>query len=390
MRHLGAIACLVILAAFACGKPADGVTTSNGYKVYEATSPSGGSPQLAVIDSTSHSVERSLPLGALSPDGVHLYTVQATTLLDIDPHSGAVARTLALPGSFHLPQMTHAGLLGGLSQNGSWLVLESSPTHTLVISTTDWKVSRRVDLTGDFRYDAVSNDGQRLYLIQYLNGRDYNVRLFDLVGGMLDANIVVDKADGNQAMTGLRLGGVYQPDGSWLYSMYVRENGAPFIHALSLDGPFAFCLDLPGSGVDLHWSLAMSRDGSRLYAANGALGIVADVEPATNYQPAIKRVAQFDRAGQPKQSGGNGAALVLDGRTLIVSTDQGIAWLDTGTLQVHERALRDWKVWSLALSSDGSELYAVNDAGTIAQIATSSTTTFAGAPGRPIALLTVS
>src|SRR4029077_7147063 len=132
-----------------------------------------------------------------------------------------------------------------------------------VIDTRTFKVTDRFDLSGRFNFDAISDDGQRLYLIQYLNGKEYYVRLFDIPGNYLDANIVVDKSDGNQAMAGVRLSGIAAPDGSMLFSMYVRESEGPFIHALNLTAPFAFCLDLPGNGYTqdraaMRWSLAMS------------------------------------------------------------------------------------------------------------------------------------
>jgi hypothetical protein len=418
MRKAGVLVFLVVVAA-ACGKPIAGPPPASGdYKLYEAAATSS-SQQLAVIDSRSHAVERSLPLGVASPDWAHLYAIRSNALLDFDPQTGAVARTLQLPGYFQLPLATMSGVPGGLSQNGDWLVVESfdgataagslpSATHMLVISTSTAKVIKRMDLTGDFQFDAISNDGQRLYLIQYLSNTEYNVRLFDVISGQLDANIVVDKADGNQAMAGLRLSGVASPDGHWLYSMYVREHQSPFIHALSMDGPFAFCIDLPGNGYasgngadEFHWSLAMSRDGSRLYAANGALGLVADVEPATNYQPAVKRIAHIGTAGsagvlvqnaQAKELGANAATVTPDGRTLVIAGGDGVVWIDTRTLSARDHALTDWRVWSLALSADGNQLYVVNDAGLIAETSMAQdhvTTKFGGAPGQPIALIRV-
>ncbi len=414
MRKAGALVFLFFLAA--CGKPLGGPAPSNDYKLYEAAS-TNSSRELAVIDSQSHAVERSLPLGAPSPDWTHLYTIQSKTLLDLDPQTGATQGMLQLPGQYQLPLVTISGIPGGLSQNGQWLVVESfdstannlpTATHMLVIDTTRSKVAHRLDLRGDFQYDAVSNDGQRLYLIEYLNTNEYRVRLYDLNASKLDANIVFDKADGNQSMVGLRLSGVASPDGHWLYSMYVRENESPFIHALSMDGPFAFCIDLPGNGyasptggADFHWSLALSRDGTRLYAANGQLGLVADVDPATNFSPAVKRLVHFDTGRsasrfvqnvEAKEIGGNGAAVTPDGRTLILSGDNGIALVDTGSLRARDHALTNWAVWSLALSSDGSLLYVVNDRGTIAEMsmaADHAVTEFGGAPGQPIALVRV-
>ena len=414
MRKAGALVFLLFLAA--CGKPLGGPLASTDYKLYEAAS-TNSSQQLAVIDSRSHSVERSLPLGAPSPDWTHLYTLQSQTLLDIDPRTGATQAMVQLPGHYQLPPVTISGIPGGLSQNGQWLVVESfdstgsalpTATHMLVIDTARLRIADRLDLHGDFQYDAISNDRQRLYLIEYVNSTEYRVRLYDLNAGSLDANVVFDKADGNQSMAGLRLSGVASADGHWLYSVYVREHESPFIHALSMDGPYAFCIDLPGNGyaspsgsAEFHWSLALSRDGTRLYAANGQLGLVADVEPATNFSPAVKRLVQFDTGKsasrlvqnvEAKEISANGAAITPDGRTLILSGGNGIALVDTGSLRARDHALTDWAVWSLALSSDGSWLYVVNNGGTIAEMSMASdhaVTKFGGAQGQPIALVRV-
>src|SRR3989442_3917558 len=157
----------------------------------------------------------------------------------------------------------------------------------LIANTPPSRVRRKTAPAGSFNSAAIRNAGDRLYLIQHLNGREYYVRLYDVIGGRLDENIVVDKSDGNQAMTGLRLSGIATADGHWLFSMYVRSQDNPFIHALSLDGPFAFCLDLPGGGYtnnesEKQWSLAMTQDSSRLYAANPSSGMVAEVSNWAN------------------------------------------------------------------------------------------------------------
>src|SRR2546427_661024 len=215
-----------------------------------------------------------------------------------------------------------------------------------VIDTTTSRVWRKIALRGYFRFDAVSNDGDRLYLIQHLNGKEYYVRLYDVIGGKLDDNIVVDKSDGNQAMVGTRLSGVATPDGHWLFSMYVREHESPFIHALSLDGPYAFCLDLPGDGyvdsaAEMRWSLAITGDGSRIYAANPATRVVAVISTGANSVPSVLRTARFERAISPnaKVSGANAAVVSRDGRTLVVGGPSGVPWIDTSSLQVRAHAL---------------------------------------------------
>jgi hypothetical protein len=67
-------------------------------------------------------------------------------------------------------------------------------------------------------------------------------------------------------MAGSRLSGIASRDGQWLYSVYVRPDKSAFVHALSLEDPFALCIDLPGSGYssnpdEFHWSLAVNAAG---------------------------------------------------------------------------------------------------------------------------------
>lgn len=405
-----AIGALVIVAA--CGRVPGGQVSPGDYKLYVAASTSS-SQQLSVIDSRSHSVELNMPLGTASPDWMHLYTVKGDTLLDLDPQTGATRRSLKLPRAFELPPATLSGVPGGLSPNGHWLVLQSfdqtngipTATHMLVVDTSYASAPRKMDLSGLFNFDAVSNDGQRVYVIQYLSGNQYHVRFYDLGLGRLDPQIVFDKSDGSAAMAGLRLSGVASPDGQWLYSIYIRENQSAFIHALNLDNPFAICLDLPGSGYstngdEFHWSLALNAGGSHLYAANGAAGIVADISidngfpspPRVVHQSKALSAANLIQNVEAKELGNNGAALSPDGRTLVIAGQTGIVWVDTASLKARDTGLSDWRVWSLALSPDGNTVYALSDGGMIAEMPMSGThtaTKFASAAGQPMALIRV-
>jgi hypothetical protein len=407
-----AVGALVIVAG--CGRLPGAQIAAGDYKLYEAASTSS-SQQVSVIDSRSHSVERTMPLGTPSPDWTHLYTVNGNSLIDLDPQTGATFRTLRLPGDFQLPPATSSGVPGGLSQNGRWLVLESTDmtssgipyaTHLLVVDTSYAKAMQQVNLNGLFGFDAVSNDGRRIFLIEYLDGNQYRVRFYDLGAGRLDPNVIFDKSDGSSAMAGVRLSGVASHDGQWLYSVYVRSDKSAFIHALNLDVPFALCLDLPGSGYstnpdEFQWSLAMNAAGTHLYAANGATGIVTDL-PIDGGTPGQMRAARLNNSQsgaifgvmnvEAKEFGGNAAAVSPDGRTLVIAGKTGLVWIDTASLKASARLLLDWRVWSLGMSPDGSTVYAVNDAGMIAALpmaGTHSATTFGGAGGQPLALIRV-
>lgn len=389
MRNLIGLLTIGVLAA-ACGTSGLSPKVS-GDKLYEAIGQS-----IVVIDSRSHATERRLPLGSPSHDWRHLYSMVGDSLVDTDPMTGDTQNAIRVGVEYQLPAATHTGLPGGLSPNDHWLVLQANDataTHMAVIDTQGFRVVDRFELIGRFSFDAVSDDGQRLYLIQYLNGKEYYVRLFDLALNRLDANIVVDKSDGNQAMAGLRLSGIASPDGTNLFSMYVRENESPFIHALSLQGPFAFCLDLPGAGyrqskTAMQWALAMNRMGSRLYAINGAAGMVAEVD---SNRMQVLRTAQINTSSSGA-TGADTAVLSPDGATLVTTGSVGIVWVDTGTLRVRMEALTEWRIWSLGVSSDGKTLYAVNDAGQVAEVSMSTgevTSRFDPGAGKPIALMRV-
>lgn len=397
MRVLIAVA---VLAVSACGRVSQ-AGPPGGYRLYEAAARQDA-PIVALIDTRSHAAQSRLPLGVPSPDWTRYYAVSSGSLLVLDPQTGVTQARLPLPGDFRLPPVTNTGMLGGLSQNGRWLVLQrfdrqaqNTPraSHFLVFDTSTMDLRRSIDLGGYFQFDAISNDGERVFLIQYINGTDYHVREFSVSGGVLDPNFVVDKYDGDAAMNGLKLGGVASPGGEWLYSVYARAHKGAFIHALFLDATLAFCLDLPGKGFDdgdsssLAWSLALSPDGNRLYAVNPVLGIITEV--ITTNSPEVGRTVSV---GEPSHVWPAGAVVSADGQTLAMAGPAGITWFDTVALKPRGQALSSWTVRSLALSPDGATLYALNDTGEVAELSMagrSVTSTFDPSIAHPIALMRV-
>jgi WD40 repeat protein len=413
MRRLLLAVCGLVLVA-GCGKVPPGPLAAGDFRLYEAASTSS-SQLVAVIDPLSQTALSRLPLGALSADGTHLYSVSSNTLQDTDPHSGQIVRTLRLPGSYGLPPATLGGIPGGLSQNGHWLVLQTggvqTSSHLLLIDTTTFKVLSRIDLDGYFEFDAISNDGLSLYVIEYTNVTQgyYRVRVYEVAAGQLGSYTVIDKGGNGtpEPMTGVRLSGVFSLDGQWLYSLYARQSGGAFVHALNLTAPYAYCLDLPGAGSssdpnDLHWSLALSADGKHLYAANGATGLVTQIDNLDGYNPSIARTGHIGTAGatakalvqsvEAKELGAQGAVLSPDGATLVVTGSKGLIWIDTATLHARSQTLTNWTVWSIEASPDGSRVFALSDAGAIAELSMSDGSmgaTFNPAVGSPIGLLRV-
>jgi DNA-binding beta-propeller fold protein YncE len=411
MRRLLLALCGLVLISGCAATESKLPLVSGNYRLYEAASAKTGQ-LVAVINARSQSTERRLPRGTLSPDGKHLYAVISNTLQEIDSHSGAVLRRLQLPGNFDAPPASIGGWPGGLSQNGRWLALQTNgkrtTSHMLLIDMLDLKVSNRIDLDGLFDFDAVSNDGQRVYVIEYAGPTgSYRVRVYEVGAGQLGSYTVVDKGDPNEPMTGVRLSGVFSPDGQWLYSVYARENQGAFVHALNLSQPFAFCLDLPGPGWSANmnafqWSLALTTDGRHLYAANGALGLVTEIDNLDGNQPLVKRSGNIASAGSTsstfvqdvaaKEFGPSGSVLSHDGETLVTAGKNGLMWIDTATLRARSHQLANWTVWTVAASPDGGRVYAVNDAGAIAELSMADgrvAATFDPGEGSPMGLLRV-
>jgi len=395
--RLMALVALILVSA--CGRVSSSGPAGN-YRLYEAAA-RADAPIVALIDTRSRSAHDQLPLGTPSPDWKHYYTVRSGGLLDIDPATGATNTRVGLPGDFQLPPATNSGIPGGLSQNGRWLVLQRfdreaqsvpSRSHFLMFDTAATDVRRSIDLDGYFQFDAISNDGERLFLIQYINGTDYHVRLYSVSGGALDPNFVVDKNDGGDAMNGLKLTGVASHDGQWLFSVYARAHQGAFIHALNLDAGFAACLDLAGTGFadgpsSLDWSLALSPDGTHLYATNPAMGVVTEI--LLKDFPTIGRTSHV---GAPSPVWPAGAVVSADSHTVVIAGSTGVVWLDTMTLTQKHHALDSWTVRSLALSPDGKVVYAVNDRGAVSELSMaggSVTTTFDPNIDHPIALMRV-
>jgi hypothetical protein len=257
----------------------------------------------------------------------------------------------------------------------------------LVVDTSYKTAPVAIDLSGWFEFDGVSYDGRFVYLLEYLSNTSYRVRMYIVGEHLLDPTVVVDKSEPHASMSGVRVATV-SPDGEWQYTVYARELNGAFIHALPLNGaPYAICIDLPGPGYAtdagaFRWSLAVNPGGTVLYATNGTIGNVTEINIGHNSGPSIMRSVHIDstqaasrgpvQTVEAKEIGGSAAVLSADEKTIVAAGASGLVWLDTADLHVTKRALADWRVWSIGLSPDGQALYAVNDAGMLAQLSMTS------------------
>ena len=229
-----------------------------------------------------------------------------------DAKTGRPITQLSLPGAYAFAN--EAGPApAAFSPNGRWLVLvgdTGANSSFAIVDTSLVRLAAYAAVPGPFTYDAISDDGTSLYLIERITPEaarelpgvsatyGYRVRVYDVPAGKLSETLVVDvklaaQTDANNAETRVDgiMSGIYQSsvpsrDGRWNFSFYYNPSRGPFIHVLHLDSRSAFCiLDLPlvagGWEKRLGWSLALTPSGKTLYAVNGPLGLVSVIDATT-------------------------------------------------------------------------------------------------------------
>ena len=368
--------------------PVSPITVSgHGDLLYIRDSVKGNSERLAIIDGTSGVRERELPPGVTSPDWSTLYVAEQndnkTRIRALDIDSGQTLRETSLDGSYSLAMITPDSVMGGLSPDGRWLALtavaDRRQTQFAVLDTAFKQTPKLVTLEGYFMFDGLNNNGSSLFLTESLGddpSAKYHVRRYDLAHGALDPNVIVDKLDGSQIMSGVRQTAVASKNGSWLYSLYLNSDHGPFIHALPINEVeqvgVAFCIDLPtesknNSAKQSRWSLLMDADMRTLFAVNGALGLVVEYNVLDGLPQMLRTRSLFDMPDTAStltalsDSAANSvAALAPNGKTMYALGQRGLLAIDMQSLTLRGRFLRDWALDGVAISPDSARLYAAS------------------------------
>ena len=275
---IGALAC--VPGALADGLPVPGIVT-----------PHGGVP---------------------GPHGTHYVTNRddGSTVVRALGAEGTI-RDRRVSGDFTVPAIALDGSPSGLSADGSTLALirprQAYPqrqTHLLVLDAHHLRVAHRIDLKGDFSFDAISPDGSTLYLIEYLAPHDptrYAVREYDLHSERLVPAPIVDPDEAAGEMRGYPMTRASSPDGRWAYTLYDGGGNEPFVHALDTGEGRAVCVDLDGlikpnqtSRVDM----AVRADGRELsLTTKGSVAAIIDTETLAASAPPVAAPAGSDGGG---------------------------------------------------------------------------------------------
>ena len=240
--------------------------------------------------------------GVVAPGGAVRYVALAgtsTTVAAVRIRDGRVLRYAFLKGFYGVPLVAYDGSADGVSADGKTLVLASFPgrpsakavTRFPILATRSLKLRRMVTLRGAFSYDAMSPDGSTVYLIEYLSDAPnlrYRVRALDARTGRLFEGAIVDKSE-PEAMQGYPLARATPADRSWAFTLYRKNVGKAFVHALDTRHRSAVCVDLPWRIGQATVKMALSRDGSRLVLRQPHVGTLAVVDTRSFHVRAIRK-----------------------------------------------------------------------------------------------------
>jgi hypothetical protein len=280
-------------------------------------------------------------LGVAPPGGKIRYVAiggkKLTTLTAMRRSDGRVVRWKAYRGSFGIPAVTFNGAAGGVSADGSTLVLSDTRTGNgryplkrrssfLVVDAKTLRVRSRIDLRGAYSFDALSPDSSRLYLIQHVSAvklTHYVVRAYDLGHGQLLAGKIADKSQRGWVMNGMPIARATSAGGRWVYTLYQNPGGYPFVHALDAVRGVAHCIGIPyTASQNAIWNLRLSvRDGGRtlsLHWRSGKPYLAVATGTWRISHPAAPRVASPGSSGFPWWIFGVvGGAIVLLGAAAL-------------------------------------------------------------------------
>jgi hypothetical protein len=228
---------------------------------------------------------------------VTIPAVRNTLVGMIAVNGGKVVRTRLLHGTFTVPAVAYDGSAGGLSADGSTLVLISprqgfprAKTTFKLLEATLLRPKKTLTLQGDFSFDALSPDGRWIYLIEYTSPVDplkYEVRVLDAATGKLQPQPIVDPRDPGEKMNGDPLTRTSSPDGRWAYTLYSGTEH-PFVHALDTVARDARCVDLD--------SLTGRKDLPSLRLSLGSGGRDLSVQAPGGEQLAVVDTQTFETA----------------------------------------------------------------------------------------------
>jgi hypothetical protein len=288
-------------------------------------------------------------LGVASPGGKLRYVTigekHATTVTVFRRSDDRIVKWRTYRGSFGIPAVTFNSTPGGVSSDGSTLVLADTRTgngeyplkrHStfLVIDAKSLRVRARIELPGAYSFDALSPDASRLYLIQHVSSvklTHYVVRAYDLTRGQLLPGRIADKTQRSWVMNGMPIARATSAGGRWVYTLYQNPGGYPFVHALDTVLGVAHCIGLPWKYSQNNlWHLRMSvGDAGRTLSIHWRSGrpyLAVATGTWRISHPGVQRPASPSASAFPWWIVGIGLALLVVGSVAVLGRRRIAAW----------------------------------------------------------------
>ena len=348
MKRLAALLAVVPLAA-ACGGTVEETkptapTPSAG--VFLAST-AGDSGPVTAYDGANLGRRFELPRGLRAADGSAHFALVGGQLRRYDPLTGRQTKSYELSGKWSL---------AAVSATARWVVLSRGRTEVRVLDTETGQTAHRLKLPGVFLVETISAEGDFLFLQQnFVDGR-YAVRGYDLAGGALLPGSLATKGE-TVLMEGVAAGTVASPDGRWLLTLYVdTQRNAAFVHALNIVDRFPLCIDMPPclkcTVAQLRrWALALAPDGRTLFAANPAIGRVAEVHLPTS------RVIYQSRFKPDPGATETRTAISPDGSRFVFTNGEAVWSYDTHRGYARTVTTGVQSIADLGISADGNRLF---------------------------------
>ena len=348
MKRLAALLALVPLAV-ACGstvKEATPTAATPSADVFLAST-AGASGPVTAYDGIDLGHRFELPRGQRAADGSAHFARVGSELRRYDPLTGRQIKAYALDGKWSL---------AAVSATARWVVLTRGTTEVQVLDAETGHAAHRLKLRGVFLVETISSEGDFLFLQQnFVDGR-YAVRGYDLAAGTLLQGSLATKGQ-TVLMQGLAAGTVASPDGRWLLTLYVdtKKNSA-FVHALNIVDRFPLCIDMPPcpkcTVAQLRrWALALAPDGRTLFAANPAIGRVAEVHLPTS------RVIYQSRFTPNPGAADTRTAVSPDGSRFVFTNGEAVWSYDTHRGYARTLVTGVERIADLGISADSTRLF---------------------------------
>jgi hypothetical protein len=363
MTRLALIAPLFLLTLFAPAAQADGCPPSTcgtsgsaepGSR-YLTLRTNGQAGPLVLYDVVARRQHVSLPRGLASADGRTFVSARtldkkATLLTRYALPSGRVIATLRLPG---------VQWLSAISPNGRRVLMQyRAPKGFTRYAVLDgMRMTRAISLRGNYEVETLSPDGQRVFLVHWRNNGVYDLRRFDLRTNKLSATPTRSSENGElEKMQGTAWVGVPSRNGKWLLTLYVKNDGSAFIHALDLRSGVGHCIDLEGVIGDLNTvgtsALALSPSQRTLYVAMPLVGRIFALDLR---KLEVTRTLRF--APLSPLSYGFGinpsAALTPNGRMLYLAAGEKLWGLDTAAWRLRSSRSIGAQATATGVTPDG-------------------------------------